>query len=167
MRWCYLNVQQFFPVRYIIYLKLQDYLQMCDKKEPIGEWFKSYFFPFINEEWAALFRFAWLAIFQEWWNWNNCEELKMLRDTHGPGIWDEVCYEEAAPSPSSECLRAMRQGWGRDTGHGRDFRTDPGVTHISLLGVRNENSLSSSSFRHVMLQYFGIFQPSSGIMMTY
>ena len=32
--------------------------------------------------------------------------------------------------------------------------------------MRNENSLSSSSFRHVMLQYFGLFQPSSGIMMT-
>ena len=32
--------------------------------------------------------------------------------------------------------------------------------------VKNETSLFSSSLRHVMLQYFGIFQPSSGIMMT-
>ena len=32
--------------------------------------------------------------------------------------------------------------------------------------MKNEISLFSSSLRHVMLQYFGIFQPSSGIMMT-
>ena len=38
--------------------------------------------------------------------------------------------------------------------------------HI-YLDVRNETSLFPSSLRHVMLQYFGIFQPSSGIMMTH
>ena len=32
--------------------------------------------------------------------------------------------------------------------------------------VRNEIRASSSSLKHVMLQYFGVFQPSSGIMMT-
>ena len=40
------------------------------------------------------------------------------------------------------------------------------VQSRQLLDVRNENRTSSSSFRHVMLQYFGVFQPSSGIMMT-
>ena len=30
----------------------------------------------------------------------------------------------------------------------------------------NETSLFPSSLRHVMLQYFGIFKPYSGIMMT-
>ena len=40
------------------------------------------------------------------------------------------------------------------------------MTVMSLKDVRNETSLFPSSLRHVMLQYFGIFQPSSGIMMT-
>ena len=41
------------------------------------------------------------------------------------------------------------------------------VTCFFITDVKNETSLSSSSFRHFMLQYFGIFQPSSGIMMTF
>ena len=32
------------------------------------------------------------------------------------------------------------------------------------LDVRNDIRTSSSSLKHVMLQYFGVFQPSSGIM---
>ena len=34
------------------------------------------------------------------------------------------------------------------------------------IDVRNDIRTSSSSLKHVMLQYFGVFQPSSGIMMT-
>ena len=42
------------------------------------------------------------------------------------------------------------------------------VTFHNLESVdeKNEIRTSSSSFKHVMLQYFGVFQPSSGIMMT-
>ena len=41
-----------------------------------------------------------------------------------------------------------------------------GNTYELILDVENETSLSSFSLRHVMQQYFGIFQPSSGIMMS-